>query len=75
MYNVRSVYNWTLHILYTQQFKGNWDADTIASNFLSPTIVSRFVRLYPLEHVNHCALRVEFIGCYSGDEGKQLIIL
>jgi hypothetical protein len=59
----------TEHSFFSQIFIGNWDANTIARGFLFPPIVARFIRLHPKEHVHFRALRVEFVGCYSGDEG------
>ena len=48
-------------------FLGNSDRDSVVSNTLSPVILARFIRLYPVDYMTLFALRVEFLGSYEGN--------
>ena len=53
-------------LLHPQNFSGNADRDTVVKQELDPSIVVRFLRIYPLEYHNSPALRLELYGCAAG---------
>nr|WFD50011.1 nectin variant 3 [Paracentrotus lividus] len=46
----------------TQIFPGNFDADSLVENAISPPVTARFFRLHPVHWNNHISLRWELIG-------------
>uniref|UniRef100_A0A6J0SW27 Coagulation factor V n=1 Tax=Pogona vitticeps TaxID=103695 RepID=A0A6J0SW27_9SAUR len=48
-------------------FEGNSDGNEIKENRLDPPILARYIRLYPNMFYNRPALRMELLGCETGD--------
>jgi len=44
-------------------FLGNQDTDSVVYNRVSPPIISRYIRILPVEWYGHISMRMELYGC------------
>ena len=61
-----SFYTYIYIILFLKIFEGNTDGDSIVTHNLAPVMVLNSIQIHPKACNRHCALRVEFLGCYKG---------
>lgn len=48
-----------------QEFLGNYDGETVHTNYFDKPIHARYLRIYPTQWHNSVALRLEVLGCYQ----------
>ena len=62
----RSFYTYLHYSFFLKIFEGNTDSDSIVTHSLAPVMVLNSIQIHPKACNIHCALRVEFLGCYKG---------
>ena len=65
LYTVLFIRIFTL-FFFLKIFEGNTDSDSIVTHNLAPVMVLNSIQIHPKACNIHCALRVEFLGCYKG---------
>ena len=64
MWNRKNLYfSQQFIVLFTQEFDGNVDRDTIVAHDLNPPIFARCIRFRPKDWHEHISMRVELYGC------------
>lgn len=53
-------------------FAGNTDKGSIVSHVLSPAINARYIRVQPKTWNQHISMRIELVGCHTGNYIKQV---
>ena len=56
-----------LNSLVFKVFPGNNDRYTPVSNDLKYSIITRYIRIYPVSWHGHISMRAEFYGCREGE--------
>ena len=50
-----------------RDFSGNSDRNTVVTNCFRPSILARYVRVHPKTWYGHISMRIELLGCASGN--------
>ena len=60
-----------LSLVLFKIFDGNTDQNTVVNNKLKNPIITRYIRIIPLDYHNMVSLRAEFYGCRSGKYSRR----